>query len=151
VPNRRASIAMDAGELEAFLAGQRKVVCATLGTRGLPHVVMLGYALLDGRVWCWSYAKAQKVRNLEREARATLLFEAGDSYREYRGAMLECDVRIHRDAEQVRRVGSVLASRYDPEAVAHAIAAQAEKRVALEFVVRRQSSYDHRKLPAGVY
>jgi hypothetical protein len=31
------------------------------------------------------------------------------------------------------------------------IDAQASKRVALEFIERRQSTYDHRKLPAGVY
>jgi hypothetical protein len=142
---------MEPGELQAFIAGADKVVCATQGPRGLPHVVALGFALLDGRVWGWSYASAQKVRNLERDARATLLFEAGDSYREYRGAMLECDVRIHRDTEQVRRVGRALATRYDPRAIAHAIDAQAAKRVALEFVVRRQASYDHRKLPTGVY
>ncbi|HEY2569922.1 MAG TPA: pyridoxamine 5'-phosphate oxidase family protein [Solirubrobacteraceae bacterium] len=142
---------METSELGAFLAGERKVVCATLGPRGLPHVVALGFALLDGRVWCWSYAKAQKVRNLERDPRATLLFEAGDSYRDYRGAMLECDVRIHRGEGDVRRVGWALAARYDPDAIRHAIDAQAAKRVALEFVVRRQSSYDHRMLPAGVY
>jgi hypothetical protein len=142
---------MDAGELDAFIASEHKVACATRGPRGFPHVAMLAYAVIDGRVWSWSYAKSQKVRNLERDPRATLLIEAGDSYRQYRGAMLECDVRIHRTVADVRRVGEALSRRFASEAIAHAIDAQASKRVALEFIERRRSTYDHRKLPAGVY
>jgi hypothetical protein len=137
---------MDERELGEFLAEQRKIACATIGPRGLPHVMMLGYVMRDGALWAWTYAKSQKVRNLERRAQATLYAEAGDSYLEYRGAMLECDVVIHREIAAVRRVGVALLDRYGGPALRDAIETQATKRVALEFIPRRRSTYDHRKL-----
>ena len=46
----------------------------------------------------WTYGKSQKVRNLERDPRATLQLEAGrDVYGQLRGVMLECDVAIEPD------------------------------------------------------
>ena len=38
----------------------------------------LWYVVRDGELWAWTYAKSQKVRNLQRDARATLQVEAGD-------------------------------------------------------------------------
>lgn len=149
MPAARAAIAMDDRELSEFLDGRDKIVCATIGPRGWPHVMALGYVLRESNVWAWTYAKSQKVRNLERLPHATLYAEAGDSYRDYRGAMLECDVVIHRELETVRAVGGELLSRYGGEALRGAIDAQSSKRVALEFIPRHRSSYDHRKLPEG--
>ncbi len=40
----------------------------------------------------WTYAKSQKARNLERDARATIGIEDGVQYHELRGVMFECDV-----------------------------------------------------------
>lgn len=139
---------MDDAELRAFLDEQRKLICATVGPRGLPHVMTLGYVMRDGRPWAWTYAKSQKVRNLERLARATVHFEAGDDYRDYRGAMLECDVVVHRAVDVVAAVGRELLARYGGRALAEAIETQSHKRVALEFVETRRASYDHRKLGA---
>jgi hypothetical protein len=142
---------MDDAELRRFLDEERKLICATFGPRGMPHLTMLGFVVREGRLWAWSYAKSQKVRNLERDARATIFVESGAEYAEFHGASFECDVQIHRELDAVRAVGAQLAERYDPDAINHAIEAQASKRVALEFIERRRSTYDHRKLPAGVY
>ena len=40
----------------------------------------LWYVVRDGELWSWTYAKSQKVRNLERDRRCTLQVEAGDEY-----------------------------------------------------------------------
>jgi nitroimidazol reductase NimA-like FMN-containing flavoprotein (pyridoxamine 5'-phosphate oxidase superfamily) len=141
-------MAMTDAELAAFLEQERKLVLATDGPRDVPHVVMLGYVMRDGRIWSWSFAKAQKVRNLERKPRATLMVEAGSTYADYRGAMLECDVVLHRDAERVARLGEELLLRYDNAAMLDVVPRQAPKRVGLEFIVTRATTYDHRKLPA---
>jgi hypothetical protein len=101
------------------------------------------------------------VRNLERDPRATLQIEAGESYEQLRGVMLECEVLVHRDLEAVTALGREIFKRYAsargeppaqelPSEVAGVIASQASKRVGLEFVERRRASWDHRKL-AGVY
>jgi Pyridoxamine 5'-phosphate oxidase len=169
--SRREQIKMSDEEVAAFLAAERTVTCATVGVRGWPHLMPLWYVpreSADGdsrlpgpRVWAWTYAASQKVRNLQRDARATLQVEAGEQYQELRGAMLECDVRIHRDLETVAVLGNEIFRRYAvprgqepvaelPGEVAAMVDKQAAKRVALEFVERRRASWDHRKL-GGLY
>jgi hypothetical protein len=103
-------------------------------------------------VWTWTYAKSQKVRNLERDPRATLQIESGDEYQELRGVMIEARTEIHRDPELVVQFGAELLGRYGgggPEFM-DAVRAQAAKRVALQFTPARVASWDHRKL-GGVY
>jgi hypothetical protein len=165
--SRREQIKMDEAELVSFLAEERIVTCATMGPRGWPHLMPLWYVVRESddgvgpQIWAWTYAASQKVRNLEREPRATLQVEAGEQYQELRGAMFECEVVIHRDVETVGALGQEIFRRYAaprgepsvdelPQEVAAMVDKQAAKRVALEFVERRRATWDHRKL-AGVY
>jgi hypothetical protein len=153
--SRRAAIAMTPAEADAFLAEQRVVVCASNGRRGWPHLMPLWYLVREGDVWARTYAKSQKVRNLERDERATLQVEAGDEYAELRGVMIEAETVIHRDLELCTKFGIDLFRRYGGDlggdAFADAVRAQAAKRVVLQFVPRRTASWDHRKLASGVY
>ena len=152
--NRRAAIAMTAAEAAAFLEESRTVTCATIGRDGRPHLMPLWYVVRDGELWAWTYAKSQKVRNLERDPRCTLQFEAGEAYNELRGVMLKCDCVIHRDLDPVARLGAEIAARYGGGEItteaAVALRAQAAKRVGLQFVEVRRASWDHRKL-GGTY
>jgi PPOX class probable F420-dependent enzyme len=148
--SRRAEIAMTAGEAAAFVADRRVMTCATLGRDGWPHLMPLWFVVRDGECWAWTYAKSQKVRNLERDARCTLQFEAGETYDQLRGVMLKCEADVHRDLDVVTGVGAEIAERYggtdlDAEARAY-VARQAAKRVALRFRPRERASWDHRKL-----
>jgi len=142
--NRRAAIAMSEAEVAAFLDAERVITVATVGRDGWPHLMPLWYVVRDGECWAWTYAKSQKVRNLERDARCTLQIEAGDSYDQLRGVMLKCAAAIHRDPEVVAGVGTELAGRYSGGG--HVTPAQAAKRVALQFVVKEIASFDHRKI-----
>jgi PPOX class probable F420-dependent enzyme len=145
---------MSPPEVASFLAEQRVVVCATTGVRGWPHLMPLWYLVRHDEIWAWTYAKSQKVRNLERDPRATLQVEAGERYEELRGVMIEASAQIHRETELVAEFGAELFQRYGggstgPEFI-DVVRAQAAKRVALQFAPRRTASWDHRKL-AGVY
>ncbi len=152
----------------AFLEHERTMTCATNGPRGWPHLMPLWFtcrAAGDARIvpdlWAWTYAASQKARNLERDPRATLQIEAGESYDQLRGVMLETDAVVHRDTALVAAFGRELFARYGapkgepplselaPE-VGAMVDAQAPKRVALQFAPRRWASWDHRKL-GGVY
>ncbi len=166
--SRRDQIKLGEQELAQFLALERTVTCATIGPRGWPHLMPLWYVLREApaggpgpRLWAWTYAASQKVRNLERDARATLQVEAGEEYQQLRGVMLECEVRLHRELEAVKRLGQEIFARYAaprgqppaeqlPGEVGAMIERQAAKRVALEFVELRRRSWDHAKL-GGVY
>ncbi len=152
--SRRDQIAMSPAEVSTFLDEERVVICASHGAHGWPHLMPLWYLVRETDIWAWSYAKSQKVRNLERDARATLQVEAGDQYDQLRGVMIEAEAVIHRDAEQTIRFGLQLFERYGGEAARDAaeemVRTQASKRVLMQFQPRRTASFDHRKL-GGVY
>jgi pyridoxamine 5'-phosphate oxidase-like protein len=155
--SRRDSIQLTPDEVRAFLAEQKTVVCATNGKDGWPHLMPLWFVVRDETIWAWTFAKSQKVKNLERDARATLQVEAGTEYQELRGVMFECDTVVHRDIDTVLGVGLEVFSRYSggadgelAEEVKAMVAQQATKRVAMEFVERRRATWDHSKL-GGVY
>ena len=155
MPSRRDQIKLTDRERDELLATERIVVISSYGPRGWPHMTPLWYVLRDGDVWVWTYAKSQKVKNLERDPRATLLVETGHEYGELRGIQIEAEAEIHRDLELVYEVGKELTLRYsgaaslEPDA-AEALKAQARKRVAVRFEPRRIASWDHRKL-GGTY
>jgi PPOX class probable F420-dependent enzyme len=145
---------MSEAELRAFVAEQRTIVCATHGPRGWPHVMPLWFVVRGADIWAWTYAKSQKVRNLERDPRATLQIETGESYDQLRGVMLETTAQLHQDTDAVAALGAEILARYAGgtagSQVDDAILAQARKRVGMQFVVQRVTSWDHRKL-AGTY
>lgn len=151
--SRRDQIRMEPHEVAAFVAEQRVVVVATNGPRGWPHLMPLWYVARGETLWVWTYAKSQKVRNLERDDRATLQLEDGESYDQLRGVMIEANAVIHRDLDTVTEFGLELFERYGgvgSSQATDAVRASAAKRVALEFESRRLVSWDHRKL-GGVY
>ena len=154
--SRRDQITLSDEEQRELLDSQRVVVVGSLGPRGWPHLMPLWYVPRDGEVWIYTYAKSQKVRNLERDPRATLLIETGHEYTELRGVMIEAEAEIHRDIEVVYPLAEELTLRYaqglesvEGDAKA-ALEAQARKRVAIRFRALRSASWDHGKL-GGVY
>jgi PPOX class probable F420-dependent enzyme len=154
--SRRDQIKLSDSELLELLDGERVAVVSSLGRRGWPHSMPLWFVPREGVVWIWTYAKSQKVRNLERDPRATVLVETGHEYGELRGATIESEAVIHRDFETVLGFAEELTVRYaggisSVEGNARAaLEAQAPKRVAISFPPLRTASWDHRKL-GGTY
>jgi PPOX class probable F420-dependent enzyme len=156
VPSRRDQIKLSEEDQRELIENERIVVVSSLGPRGWPHVMPLWYVPRDGEVWIWTYAKSQKVKNLERDPRATLLIETGAEYNELRGIQVEAEAELIRDLEPVVEFATELTIRYSEgiESVegdaAASLRAQAPKRVAIHFHPKRVASWDHRKL-GGTY
>ncbi len=154
--SRRDQIKLTEAEQRELLESERVVTVATHGPRGWPHVMPLWYVLRDGEIWIWTYAKSQKVKNLERDPRATLLVETGVEYQELRGVQIEAEAELIRDTERIVDYAKEMTLRYSEgiESVegdaAAALQAQAPKRVAIRFHTRRVATWDHRKL-GGTY
>jgi general stress protein 26 len=152
--SRRDAIRMSGEEVLALLAEERVVTCATHGPRGWPHLMPLWFVVADGQVRAWTFGASQKVRNLERDPRATLQVEAGVEYHELRGVVLECETEVVRDLDAVTEVGLAIMGRYAGGAAGPDVEAlvrrQAEKRVGLLFHERHRATWDHRKL-GGAY
>jgi PPOX class probable F420-dependent enzyme len=150
--SRRQEIKLSEEEQRELLDGERIVVVASWGRDGWPHLMPLWYVPRDGEVWIYTYAKSQKVRNLERDPRATLLIETGHEYGELRGMMIEAEAEIHRDPDTVYELAEELTLRYADGVhrvrghAAEALKQQARKRVAVRFEPTRVRTWDHRKL-----
>jgi PPOX class probable F420-dependent enzyme len=152
MPSRRSAIAMTDDELHRFLREERIVTIATIGPNGRPHLMPLWFVADGAVISAWTFAKSQKVKNLERTPQATLQVEAGDAYHELRGAMLECDVEIVRDTGKVAAIGTAVTRRYtgaSGDEVPDMVRQQAPKRVGLICRPTRVASWDHRKLGGG--
>lgn len=149
--SKRDQIALSEAEIAAYLADAKTVIVGTNGPRGIPHLMPLWFVMRGTEVWGWTFAKSQKTKNLERDPRATLLFEDGTTYDKLRGVMLECDVEVISDRDRVREIGIELFTRYgdgNPPAapVLEMIDKQVPKRLGLRFSSLRSVSWDHRKL-----
>ena len=156
MPSRRDQIKLTEEEQRELIESERIAVVSSLGPRGWPHVMPLWYVPRDGEIWIWTYAKSQKVKNLERDPRATLLIEAGVEYGELRGVQIEAEAEIVRDLDRIVEYAKEMTVRYSEgiESVegdaAAGLRAQAPKRVAIRFQAKRIASWDHRKL-GGIY
>jgi PPOX class probable F420-dependent enzyme len=156
VPSRRDQIKLTEDEQRELIERERVAIVSSIGPRGWPHSMPLWYVPRDGEIWIWTFAKSQKVKNLERDPRATLLIETGVEYGELRGVQIEAEAELIRDLDLIVAFGKDLTVRYsdgiesvEGDAVT-ALEAQAPKRVAIHFHPERVASWDHRKL-GGTY
>ncbi|NUR86700.1 MAG: pyridoxamine 5'-phosphate oxidase [Nonomuraea sp.] len=141
---------MSDAEVAEFLETSRKLQLATINPDGTPHLVTMFYGLDEGRIAFWTYGKAQKTRNLERDPRVSCLVEAGDDYADLRGILLYGKAERIDDRDRVMTIGLEIARRMTPgvddELLRPYVEQTGRKRVA--YVVERTKvvSWDHRRL-----
>jgi hypothetical protein len=75
-------------EIRAFLEAGRDLQVASINADGTPHLVTMWYRMLDGEIVFWTYAKSQKVMNLRRDPRLTVLVATGDRYEQLKGVSI---------------------------------------------------------------
>lgn len=153
--SRRAQITMTADEVRAFLEAGRDLQVASINADGTPHLVTMWYELDGGDVCFWTYAKSQKVVNLRRDPRLTVLVATGEVYEELKGVSIAGHAEIVEDLESVLPFGLKLFTRYwnadvNDELVRAGVEAQAKKRVVIRVKADKTVTWDHSKL-AGVY
>jgi PPOX class probable F420-dependent enzyme len=147
--NQRAQITMTDEEISSFIARSRTATMATIGPTGVPHLVAMWFAVIDGQVWFETKAKSQKAQNLRRDPRMTVMLEAGMTYDTLRGVSLEGQGVIVDDADALWQVGVNLWERYTgpySEEMRPFVEQMLNKRVAVRVDTERVRSWDHRKL-----
>jgi nitroimidazol reductase NimA-like FMN-containing flavoprotein (pyridoxamine 5'-phosphate oxidase superfamily) len=141
-------------EVAAFLAEQRRIILVSNGPHGLPHPVPMNYGLDEqGRIVITSYARSQKVLNLERDPRATLLVETGARYHDLKAVILFCEAEILKEPEVVRSVmrgirADTALTEGMTEQMGEQIRSSVGKRVVIRLTPFRTISWDHAKLGA---
>ncbi len=152
MPSRREMIRMTPAEIRAYLLEQGRIIVVTIGPAGLPHPIPMNFGLDDqDRVLISTFAKSQKVKNLERDPRASLLVESGVAYEEMKSVILYADAEIIRVPEEMARLRPLIhadkgISIAPGSARAEQISASMVKRVIVRFTPFRSISWDHAKL-----
>jgi len=152
MPSRREAIQLTPGEIREYLDEQRRIILVTNGPNGMPHPVPMNYGVDDeGRVVMTCFRKGQKVANIKRDPRATLLVESGEEYSELKSVLLYTDVEILDGAENVAKALSIvggssgMGSNFTSD-MSEQVRASLTKRVILRFTPFRTVSWDHSKL-----
>ncbi len=147
--NQRKAIVMSPAEVDAFLAERRNMTMCSLSPDGSIHAVAMWYGFLDGCVAVETKAKSQKVQNLRRDPRLTVLFEDGASYEELRGVEMVGRAEIIEDPDKLWQIGVNVFERYNgpySEELKPFVEVMLRKRVGIKLHVERTVSWDHRKL-----
>lgn len=153
--NRRDLIKMSEAEIDGFLHETHNMSAASIGHDGRIHVVAMWYGFVGDDLAMWSFRKAQKVLNVQRNDKITWLIEDGGSdYSQLRGVEIQGRAEVIDDPSYVKEIGWSLQERYvgitrDSDAAAGMnsfLDDQATKRVAIKMHVDNIASWDHRKL-----
>ncbi|MGH7287630.1 MAG: pyridoxamine 5'-phosphate oxidase family protein [Myxococcota bacterium] len=157
--SRRDQIRMTDEEQKCFLASAQTIIISSIGPGGFPHPMPMWFAVEDdGAVVMTTFTKSQKILNLERDPRASLLVEDGTVYNELRGVVIYGKAELVRDKERVLDILARVSSKSaggagnapDPEQLRGALMATVPKRTGIRIRPERIVSWDHRKL-GGVY
>jgi PPOX class probable F420-dependent enzyme len=157
--SRRDQISMTDEEQKRFLASAQTIIINSIGPGGFPHPMPMWFAVEDdGAVVMTTFTKSQKILNLERDPRASLLVEDGTAYNELRGVVIYGKAELVRDKERVLDILARVSSKSatgagnapNPEQLRGALMATVPKRTGIRIRPERIVSWDHRKL-GGVY
>jgi PPOX class probable F420-dependent enzyme len=156
----RKDITMTHDEQQAFLGQGHTLIVTTIGKDGWPHAAPMWYFLDAGRVAFRTFTKSQKIVNLQRNSKITVLLEEGADYEELRGIMIKGTARLVTDPAQVLAMYGELSRKYafvgteviplEGEALEAAFGRFAPKNTGVIVEPESIVSWDHRKL-AGAY
>lgn len=147
--NQRHLIKMSDEEVQEFLQGRHSMSMATLGTDGSVHLVAMWYGFLEGAVAVETKIKSQKVQNLRRDPRVTVMVESGDYYEELKGVELVGRAEIVDDPDRMWELGVSVFERYQApytEEMRPFVESMLHKRVVIKVLTDRVVSWDHSKL-----
>jgi PPOX class probable F420-dependent enzyme len=146
-------------EIWRFLAPSRTAVLSTLGRDGFPHTVAMWFVPIEdhGEVRMWAYTKSQKIRNLQRDPRCSVMVEEGDTYDRLKGVLVQGHAQLIDDPAEIEKIGRLLYDRYtfpvtgiEVDAGPHIeIRRQASKRKGIVIPMENVASWDHSRLSAG--
>ena len=152
--SRRDIIRMTEAEVESYLTSGRDLQVASINADGTPHLVTMWFALVDGDLCFWTYGRSQKIVNLQRDPRVTVLVADGDVYEQLRGVSVAGTATVIEDRDEVNAIGEAVFEKYwmtiTDEAVREGVHAMGAKRLGVRISLDKVVSWDHSKLE-GAY
>lgn len=155
--SRRDQINMTLEEISDFLQKSRTIILVSNGKDGFPHPMPMWYAVDENNVvYMTTFRKSQKINNLKRDPRVSLLVESGDVYQQLKSVVIYTEVELVSDVEATRDIlFNISVQRGDlqadaGEAIREGMLNTASKRMGMKFTPDKIISWDHSKL-GGVY
>lgn len=153
--SRRDQIKMTSEEIAALLDEARSLQVATINPDGTPHLVTMWFVTDGGDTPVfWTYGKSQKIVNLKRDPRITVLVETGDTYDQLRGVSITGTAELVEDLDDVLALGERIFEKYwgpiTDDTVREGVHAMGAKRAGVIVRPDKITSWDHTKL-GGVY
>jgi len=149
MPNVRDKIRLSDDEVRTYIETSKTVIMGTINHDGWPHLMPMWYSLVDGLIHMHTYKTSQKVLNIQRDPRGSVLIEDGTTYNELRGVYMRGRFEVRDDQDLCYRIGVKSAEKYmntPEEQSGPFVRHQVRKRVALIFRPEKVSSWDHRRM-----
>ena len=147
---------MNDDEIREYLRNGHTIILVSNGRKGFPHAVPMFYGIDDDlTIRFATYGSSQKVKNIERDPRVTLLVESGSAYDELRGVMVEGQAEIVTDLDatvdtMIEAMGKTENALPPAASLPEDVKKQmAGKRVLIRVRPTRFLSWDHGKLPTS--
>ena len=147
--NQRGQIEMTEDEITTFIEQSRTATMATIGKTGMPHLVAMWYAVVDGDICFETKTKSQKAVNLRRDPRIVVSIEDGWTYDTLRGVSIEGTAEMTEDPDLLWSVGVSVWERYNgpyTDEMKPFVEIMLNKRSVVRVTSDRVRSWDHRKL-----
>ena len=155
---RRDQIQMTDAEIRGFLRTRKTIILSSIGRDGVPHPMPMWFVADDDLVVSMAtFRGTQKIVNLQRDPRVSLLVESGREYSELKGVVIYGTAELSEDTDAIiaslESASQKETSEADAEtraAMKESIRKSASKRILIRVKPDRIISWDHSKL-AGTY
>ncbi len=157
--SRREQIRLTDAELAMYLAKSQTIIICSINKDGTPHPMPMWFGVEpNGAIVMSTFTKSQKIANIARDPRVSLLVESGGAvYSSLKGVVIYGKAELIRNDDQVvdilTRVSTKTLDNPDDktrEGIRTAVRGTAPKRTGIRIRPEKIVSWDHSKL-GGVY
>lgn len=92
-------------EINTFLDSRPGwITLTTIGRDGFPHSVPIGYFRVGDDVYIGCRAGTQKLKNIARNPKVSVMLEGGSSMQDIKGVMIQAEATVHTEPEDLLRL-----------------------------------------------
>ncbi len=149
----REKIKLNQVEIDDYLKEQKDIHIGTLNQDGSSHLTTMWYSMENTEIIFHTYTKSQKIMNLLRDDRITILTESGDTYETLKGIMLYGNAKIihgTNDPEIVLQTILKVEEKYIVGSASNeyieGMKEKVSKRSAVKVKVNKYVTWDHSKI-----
>ena len=149
---------MTDAEIRDFLRTRKTIILSSIGPDGVPHPMPMWFVADDDLVISMAtFRGTQKIVNLQRDPRVSLLVESGREYSELKGVVIYGTAELSEDTDAIiatlvaaSQKGATKTDAETRAAMREGMKQSASKRILIRVKPDRIVSWDHSKLQ-GIY